>query len=420
LGGNENGNYKGKVTGGYSARYKEINFDATQINLAVNRSNFATQPTVDLNNLDGYFNQTNLDNNFFTLRTFRGDVTTTNALEPQNFKGQQIISAGFGAIEYQFTPKLYVIGAFRSEFIIQDIFYDTSLKQGETLFDTMEYLPSLSAKYELNEKQNLKLAASKTYTLPQFKERAPFLYEEVGQSYVGNPDLYNSTDYNFDLKWEYFPKGGEVISVTGFGKYILNPINEVIIASATNDISWVNSGEKAIGIGAELEIRKDIYNVEGKNDSKTNIASGLNVSYLHTDQDLDSEKVFRETNGNFTSFFTNKNSRLTGASDLLVNADISLNRQFSADQSLTATLSSAYFSDRIYSIGSTLKGDLVDSEVITLDFILKFKLNKNIGFGISAKNLTNPTIERKQEVQNVIVDSYKKGRNFSFSMKYSF
>jgi len=135
---------------------------------------------------------------------------------------------------------------------------------------------------------------------------------------------------------------------------------------------------------------------------------------------LDSEKVFRETNGNFTSFFTNKNSRLTGASDLLVNADISLNRQFSADQSLTATLSSAYFSDRIYSIGSTLKGDLVDSEVITLDFILKFKLNKNIGFGISAKNLTNPTIERKQEVQNVIVDSYKKGRNFSFSMKYSF
>ncbi|WP_339887459.1 TonB-dependent receptor [uncultured Flavobacterium sp.] len=419
FGKSENGDYKGKLIGGYSARYKEINFDATQINLAVTRSNFASQPTVDLNNLDGYFNQANLDANFFSLKTFRGDITNANALTPQNFNGQQIISAGFGAIEYQFTPKLYVIGAFRSEFIIQDIDYDTSLKQGENKFDTMEYLPSLSAKYELNEKQNLKFAASKTYTLPQFKERAPFLFEEVGQSYFGNPFLYNSTDYNFDLKWEYFPKGGEVISLTGFGKYIQNPINEVTVASATNDISYVNSGEKAVGIGAELEIRKDIFSREGSNDTKTNISSGLNVSYLHTNQDLDSEKVKKETNGLGVAF-TNDNSRLTGASDLLVNADVSLNKSFSADQSLTATLSGAYFSDRIYALGVTGKGDLVDSDVIALDFILKFKLNKNLGFGFSAKNLTDPTIERKQDIQNVIVDSYKKGRNFSFSMKYSF
>ncbi|WP_438966561.1 carboxypeptidase-like regulatory domain-containing protein [Flavobacterium sp.] len=420
FGKNEEGDYKGKLIAGYSARYKEINFDATQINLAVTRSNFASQPTVDLNNLDGYFNQANLDANFFSLRTFRGDLTNANALLPQNFNGQQMISAGFGAVEYQFNPKLYVIGAFRAEYIIQDIFYDTSLKQGKTLFDTMEYLPSISAKYEVNEKQNLKFAASKTYTLPQFKERAPFLYEEVGQSYFGNELLYNSTDYNFDLKWEFFPKGGEVISLTGFGKYIQNPINEVTVASATNDISWVNSGEKAVGIGAELEIRKDIFSTEVSSDNKkTNLAAGLNISYLHTNQDLDSEKVSRETNGLGVAF-TNKDSRLSGASDLLVNADMTFSKEFSSEQSLTATISGAYFSDRIYALGVTGKGDLVDSEVIALDFILKFKFNKNLGFGISAKNLTDPTIERKQDIQNVVVDSYKKGRNFSFSMKYSF
>lgn len=419
FGKNEEGDYKGKLIGGYSARYKKINFDATQINLAVTRSNFDSQPTVDLNNLDGYFNQANLDANFFSLRTFRGDITNANALVPQNFNGEQIVSAGFGAIEYQFTSKLYVIGAFRSEYIIQDIFYDTSLKQGKTLFDTMEYLPSLSAKYELTEKQNLKLAASKTYTLPQFKERAPFLFEEVGQSYFGNENLYNSTDYNFDLKWEYFPKGGEVISFTGFGKYILNPINEVTVASATNDISWVNSGEKAVGLGAEFEFRKYLLQREISEDKKTNLSAGLNVSYLHTTQDLDSDKVRRETNGLGVAF-TNDNSRLTGASDLLINADLSLGKDFSKEQSLTATLSGAYFSDRIYALGVTGKGDLVDSDVIALDFILKFKLNKNLGFGLSARNLTDPTIERKQDIQNVVVDSYKKGRNFSFSMKYSF
>ena len=101
----------------------------------------------------------------------------------------------------------------------------------------------LNAKYEVNEKQNLKLAASKTYTLPQFKERAPFQFEDVNQVYFGNPFLYNSTDYNVDVKWEYFPKNGEVISLTGFGKLIQNPINEVTVASATNDISWSASLE---------------------------------------------------------------------------------------------------------------------------------------------------------------------------------
>lgn len=416
----DDNSYKGKFIAGYSGRYKDINFDATQINLFVTRSLFASQPTVDLNYLDGYFNQTNLDAGFFSLRTFRGNVTNPNALKPQNYNGQQIISAGYGAVEYQFTPKLFVIGAFRTEFIIQDIFYDTSLKSGKTLFDTMEYMPSITAKYEVNEKQNIKFAASKTYTLPQFKERAPFLYEEVGQSYIGNPFLYNSTDYNFDLKWEMFPKNGEVVSFTGFAKYIQNPINQVTIASATNDISWVNSGDKAVGLGIEGEWRKNIISIENNSTGeKTNLGFGLNVSYLITNQDLNSEKVVSENPG-MNVDFTNSDSRLTGASDLLINSDISFNREFKKDKSLTATLAGGYFSDRIYALGVTGKGDLVDSDVFTLDFILKFNLSKNIGIGFSAKNLTDPTIERKQDIQNVVVDSYKKGRNFGLSVKYSF
>lgn len=407
--------YKGKFIAGYSARYKEINFDATQFNFKIN-----SQQIIDLNNIDGYFNQNSFNLGYFDIQTFRGGLSAPNALDPQNFNGQQIISAGFGAIEYQFTPKLFVIAGFRSEYIIQDIFYSTSLKSGKKLSDTMEYLPSLTAKYEISEKQNIKFAASKTYTLPQFKERAPFLFEEVGQSFFGNENLYNSTDYNFDLKWEMYPKNGEVISFTGFGKYIQNPINQVTVASATNDISWVNTGEKAIGLGIEGEWRKNIISRENSTTGeKTNLGFGLNVSYLFTNQDLDTQKVIEENPG-ISVAFTNKDSRLTGASDLLVNSDISFNKDFKNDKSLTATLAGGYFSDRIYALGVTGKGDLVDSEVITLDFVLKYKINKNIGFGFSAKNLTNPTIERTQDIQNVVVDSYKKGRNFSISMKYSF
>ena len=319
--------YKGKFIAGYSARYKEINFDATQFNFDILEPN-VNLPIIDLNNIDGFFNQNGIDLGYYRISTFRGNLSNPNALNPQNYNGQQIISAGFGAIEYQFTPKLFVIAGFRSEFIIQDIFYSTSLKTGKKLTDTMEYLPSLTAKYEVSEKQNIKIAASKTYTLPQFKERAPFLFEEVGQSYFGNENLYNSTDYNFDLKWEMFPKNGEVISFTGFGKYIQNPINQVTVASATNDISWVNSGERAIGLGIEGEWRKSIISRENNTTGeKTNLGFGLNVSYLHTTQDLDTEKVINENPG-ISVAFTNQDSRLSGASDLLVNSDISFNKEF--------------------------------------------------------------------------------------------
>jgi hypothetical protein len=411
----EDDSYKGKFIAGYSGRYKEINFDATQFNFKIN-----SQEIINTNNIDGYFNQNNFNLGYFDIQTFRGGLSIPNALSPQNYNGQQIISAGFGAIEYQFTPKLFVIAGFRSEYIIQDIFYSTSLKTGKKLTDTMEYLPSLTAKYEVSEKQNIKFAASKTYTLPQFKERAPFLFEEVGQSYFGNENLYNSTDYNFDLKWEMFPKNGEVLSFTGFGKYIQNPINQVTVASATNDISWVNSGQKAIGLGIEGEWRKNIISSENNTTGeKTNLGFGLNVSYLYTNQDLDTQKVIEENPG-ISVAFTNLESRLSGASDLLINSDLSFNKEFKNKKSLTATLAGGYFSERIYALGVTGKGDLVDSEVITVDFILKFNLSKNIGLGFSAKNLTDPTIERKQDIQNIVVDSYKKGRNFSLSMKYSF
>lgn len=417
----EDGNYKGKLIAGYSGRYKEINFDAIQYNLKISKN--TTQPTIDINNIDNYFNQNGYNAGLFTITTLFGDATSPNALKPQNYNGQQIISAGYGAVEYQFSPKLFVIAGFRAEYIIQDIKFFTTIRPtgGKKNFDTMEYLPSITAKYELKENQNLKFAASKTYTLPQFKERAPFQYEDVAQAFFGNPYLYNSTNYNFDLKWELFPNKGEVFSITGFGKVIQNPINETTVASATNDISWVNSGEKAIGAGAELEIRKNFISLENlETDESTQLSGGLNISYLYTNQDLDREKVNKETKGAINAFFTHDNSKLTGASDLLVNGDISFNKKMKNDKEFITTLTAGYFSDRIYALGTNRKGDLVEKAVTTFDFVMKYKLNKNLGIGISLKNLTDPSIKRIQEEQDIVISKYKKGRNFSLSVKYTF
>jgi outer membrane receptor protein involved in Fe transport len=411
--------YKGKLTAGYSGRFKKVDFEATQFNFRINRG--ANQPIVDQNNLDAYFTQANLTNNFFKLETFRGDATTPNALDPQTYSGNQYINGGFADVQYKFTPKLTVIAGLRFEHIYQDIAWKTSLDpDGDNdTFTKFEFLPNASLKYELTEKQNLKLAASKSYTLPQYKERAPFQFEEVTQIKFGNPDLDLSTNYNVDVRWEYFPKSGEVVSFTGFGKIIQNPINEVVVASATNDISYVNTGKQAEVFGAEFEIRKGLFSKEsekGEDILKSKLSAGFNASYMYSNQDFDRFKVINETKLNVN--YTNNEGRLTGASDLILNADVTYTKDFSKESNLLGTLAYNYFSDRIYAIGSAGKGDLVDKGMGSLDIILKSQISNKIKLGLSLKNLLNPRVKRIQEIQNVEVLSFKNGVNASFSLTY--
>lgn len=403
------GEYKGKVTLGYSGRFKTVGFEAVQLNFNVNQS--VTQPVIDLNNIDGYFNQNSIDATYFEITSFNGGLT------PQTFDGEQNIHAGFGAIEYQFSPKLTVIVGTRVESVYQYLEWYTNLSpNGKSTYEKIEVMPSTSIKYALNDKQNLKFAASKTYTMPQFKERAPFQFEDVNENFTGNPDLYASTDYNVDLKWEFFPKTNELISVTAFGKYIQNPINEVTIASAANDISYVNTGDKAIAIGGEFEIKKVIFENDAEN--KESLTAGFNASYMYNNQDFDSQKVNDETDLNV--FFTEEESKLTGASDLLLNGDVSYFKAFSNKRDFLATVTYNYFSDRVYAIGTNARGSLVDKAVGTLDLILKSNVSENIALGLSVKNILDPKVERIQETQDVIVETYKKGVNIKFSVTYKF
>lgn len=404
----EDEDYKGKFTIGYSGYTKKVGFEARQFNFDINTA--VAQPVVDKNNIDGYFNQTNFSNNLFSIKTFNG------GLAPQTYDGDQNIQAAFVGVEYKFTPKLTVVFGTRGEYIIQNIDWFTNISKGTNKFDKFEFLPSTSIKYELNEDQNLKFAASKSYTLPQFKERAPFQFEDVTEVIIGNPKLYSSTNYNADIKWEYFPKSSEIISLTAFGKLIHNPINEITITSATNDISYVNSGDKAVVLGAEFEIRKNIF--ENDSENKESLTTGFNASYMYNNQDFNGKKVEDETD--LTVFFSKTEGKLTGASDLLLNGDLSYFKEFSGDKNVLATVTYGYFSDRIYALGTSGRGDLVDKANGTLDFILKSKLTKNIGLGFSVKNILNPTIERIQDKQNVLVESYKKGVNFKVAATYTF
>jgi hypothetical protein len=142
---------------------------------------------------------------------------------------------------------------------------------------------------------------------------------------------------------------------------------------------------------------------------------------LYSNQELDSEKVTRETDYNV--YFTNKESKLTGASDLLLNADISFLTEWNNKESnLTSTIAYTQFSDRVYSLGTNSRGNQIDKAFGSLDFITRAKFNKNLGIGLIVKNLLDPSIDRVQENNNgdVNVLSYKKGLTMSLGINYQF
>jgi hypothetical protein len=413
----ENGDFLGKITFGLNERIKSRGFQATQFNVKATQGN--TNTIVDPNNLDLFYNQANFSNDNFRISTFRGNSQVFDAVFPQTYGGDLMIHAAFANTEYKFK-KLTALLGLRGEQISQKVAWNTQLGSiGEDELKKTAFLPSIALKYELNDKQNLRFGFSKTYTLPQFKERAPFIYEEVLQVKVGNVNLYESDDYNFDIKWEMFPKSNELISVTAFGKYILNPINEVTISSSSNDISFINTGDYGYVAGAELEYRKELFNIDTENAKK--LSAGINLSYLYSNQELDPEKVKRETG--LEVDFTNNKGQFTGASDLLMNTDLTFFNEWNNKKSnLTTTLAYSYFSDRINAIGTSEKGDLIDKAFGSLDFVVKSKLTEKLGLGLVAKNLLNPSIKRTQENINgdVNVLSYKKGATISLNLNYQF
>lgn len=411
---------KAKITLGYSGRYKDSDFSATQFNFRI----LPLQGTyyVDPKNYDSYFNNTNYQaGGFFDIVTFRGDVKySENAFVPQTFSSEILNNAGYINVDYKFSEKFTAQVGVRYDNLQQDIKYNTTLYPdgGKVNKDYSKILPAFNLKYALNDKHNLRLAGSKTYTTPLLIEVAPFEYEDIDESSIGNRDAYLADNYNVDLKWEWFPNRSELISVTAFGKYIQNPLARIVIASSSNSVSFVNIGDTGRVFGLEAEVRKDIYNT-----GNTRFYTFLNGTYLNTEQDLDAEKVSRE-NSKFAVTLNDgvTKDKMQGASEFLANANIGIEQKWGNKNTMDFVVSYSYISDNIYAIGTLNKGNLVDKAFSTLDATMKIKLRNGMGFSLTGRNLINPYFTRVQDnkVGEQVSRKYKRGAGIGASVSYEF
>src|SRR5690606_12328784 len=144
----------------------------------------------------------------------------------------------------------------------------------------------------------------------------------------------------------------------------------------TNDVSYLNTGDYGTVYGVEVEVKKDLFTFDN-GDSKLSV--GGNAAYMKTDQELDAEKVRNETAYNIS--LTHDKASFTGASDFLMNADLSFSKKWNNDSDVMATVMYNHFSDRLYSLGVQGRGDQLDKGVGTWDVVVKYKIKRYCGVG---------------------------------------
>ncbi len=402
---------------------------------------------------NGYINQMqskfrflvsqNMASNSVTFNTNQPDATFSSEIENGNFtykegtnstykaKLLEFVNAGYADVAFKFGEKTEVNIGVRVEQTNRETKYKESGSFEDPYLknklDKIDFLPSANAKYKLNDNSNLRFAGSKTITKPVIMEAYPLEFVNPdGTIENGNQKAKNSDNYNFDLKYEWFPSAKEMVTITGFSKFIQNPIERLFTPSAGSggQIITYNNSKQATLYGAELEF---LVQLERISPVLSNFSFGMNTSLMYSKVEI--EKIKNGLQSPETIAIDAKPTRkLQGASPWIINADLKYESEFSKDWKNTMTLVFNAYSKRIYAVGTYGLDNYYEMPFNKLDFIWGNKISDKWDIKLSAENILNPTYKiqmgdnsRIQIMENdLTVKSYKKGIGFSANLSYTF
>jgi outer membrane receptor protein involved in Fe transport len=189
-----------------------------------------------------------------------------------NYNAGSSLLAAYASMENVFKEKLRVIWGLRVENyqqhvnLYRPVYFDNFQNPDLTSYqfaarNTFNFLPSVNIVYNLFSTVNIRAGYSNTVIRPELKDIAQFSrfdYQTL-QSTTGNPELRSTSIKNYDLKLEWFPSAGEILSVAAYYKDMLDPIeySRPNLLSSIPTRTPLNVGEAYVR-GVEAEIRKKI------------------------------------------------------------------------------------------------------------------------------------------------------------------
>ncbi|HTC00563.1 MAG TPA: TonB-dependent receptor [Ferruginibacter sp.] len=315
-----------------------------------------------------------------------GNGLAATQLHNNVYTAHETITAEYLQAKFMLMPKLQVLGGVRIENTEEDY---TVTNQPITIpgqnatYSYTDVLPSVHFKYELSEKQNIRLSYFKSISRPGFGDIVPSHYSADDGAYdlEGNDSVQHTIADNYDLRYELFPGHGEQLLLGAFYKNIQDPIEYYVKSEGNSTSSLIitpgNPPSGATNYGFEAVFTKYF----GK--------FGIAANYTYTNSRVTTTKLLYYKSPatlQDTTSYTTQTRPLQGQAANIGNISLLYKNQ---ELGLDVQLALAYTGDFISQVSPYYNQDYWQKAYTQLDFSMEKKLGKHFAFFAKVNNLLN-------------------------------
>lgn len=336
-----------------------------------------------------------------------------NTSAKDSYDGEDRILAGYISLKLPIAKKLSLYGGVRVEKFKRKIsnFYE---KTGNTenldiVRDTTNFFPSANLTYNINDKNLLRFSYGKTTNRAEFREMSNFDYQDFDMFAIihGNDTLKSAYIGNYDLRYEWYPSAGEIVSVAAFYKDFNNPIEVFLIPAGTGyDYKPFNT-EKAYSMGLELDARKQFSEFK-ESTGFLNYLKNLTVIF-------NTSLIKSEINTSAQGFARDKKRIMQGQSPYIINLGLNYTSEASK---LSVGVNYNRLGKRIAYVGNPLNPHTWELPRNSLDLTIQKELGKRVTFKAGIKDILNNPVRFVQYYGtdgSIEADTYNYTPNRSFS-----
>jgi len=350
------------------------------------------------------------------------------------------VHAGYAQAEAEAADGLRATIGVRYENAVERV---TPFGAGQTRLSNDYFLPAATITWNFRENMQLRAAASKTLSRPQFRELAPqqFRDPDSDRLFFGNPNLVDSELYNLEGRYEWYFGRDQRFSLAGFYKRIDDPIEQV--GFFPSEDSRLQTGftnlPRASLYGGEVEVQKYVP-LAGLGEAFASRRLLLLTNYTYTKSKITADDSCvavadgspRSAGGCPAGFVPagaqfRDGAPLTGQSDHLVNAQIGID---DTDRLSQLTVLFNYASRRVTNrgpfTGGVLQPDIYEKPGIRLDVVARqaivLPFGRQVDVKFEARNLTRTRFQEYQtfDAGRVYANRYVQGRTFSLGLATTF
>ncbi len=330
-----------------------------------------------------------------------------------NYDGTQEIAAGYLMADWRVDDAWRLIGGARHE---TTLLTTTPLTTGNIEvtpgeIDQNDVLPAFSTIWSPFKKQNFRFSYGRTLARPTYRELADVVnYEAFTDEFIGgNPELELTLIDNYDLRWEWFPRGGEVVALSLFYKQLDQPIEQRFNAGR---IFPENNAEGTV-YGVELEARR---RMDWIGPAFENLTVGFNLSFIESEVEIAPAELALIR----AVFPDAKDTRdLYGQSPYILNLDATY--EIPAWRS-TFTVAYNVTGKRLDLVTTGALPDVYEQPSPALDLIVTRRFGDRWKLKLSARNLLDAEREKSftHNGTTYFYERFRTGRSFSLSLGYDF